>query len=149
MPSELGWFVDGRVLYVRAWGQITLKTIESESDLIVEALDTDGQEPAVHLMFDSLKLEKFNFPLTTVYSITQKFRTHPLVGWSIDITANSSNQVAGKTMSGIVRTQWRHTSSREEALQVLQWLDETLPPLSMDLFDHIECQPTENRPAET
>jgi|GEM_PF-3193547 len=138
MPTQVGWLIENCVIYSRSTGVIDETLINHHADCLVEMLN-NGESSNVHIIIDSLRLVKFRIDIVKLNQQTQRYLKHPRVVSNTDVTRNVKNQMLGNVVSDMAGVKWAHCQTLAQALQFIQKQDDTLPPLSIDLFDNFKA----------
>jgi hypothetical protein len=128
MPYEVKWLVEGRVIYQRLYGTITLEEYQ-EVQKLGQVLFDQRKPPVIHTLVDVMKLEKSP-------SIGEIMRLpHPKnpegMGWMVLSIENALFRFIGSVVAQFVVKNFKLTRNLEEACAFLNHMDSTLPPLNM------------------
>lgn len=124
MPHKIIWVVDKRVLLTTFNGVITAEEL-SRFIADVRAEIKQGT-PLVHHISNSLGMEKVQFSLKTLQTLTSAVKMTGELGWQVDINQNPMNKFFANLGGQFVRLRTRTFSTLDEAIAFLKDVDETL-----------------------
>lgn len=127
MPHTVEWYLEHRVLYVRATGIITLEEIK-ESDADGDRLLAEGDAP-IHTIVEHVDVVKVP---ASIQSIRQAMSHlgHPDMGWIILVSPNRSIwSYVGQIVAQMAMIPFRRFDTMGEALAFLNEADPSLLPL--------------------
>jgi hypothetical protein len=129
MPIVNQWFLEKRVLLSTFSGELSLADLTRSTEEIRAAIDqSEGQ--FLHCIGDLGGLTKIPTNLKAVTDATQGAMRHPHFGWMI--VYNMPNQVIkffGDIATRFFQVRYRVLDTQHEALDFLNQVDSTLPPL--------------------
>jgi hypothetical protein len=131
MPSELRWIVEGRVLYSRYYGVVTMDTMRNGADSFVNFLD-NADVPKVHVIYDNTQQTKGPTNIMQIRQVSKPVFEHPKIGWNVVITPHPLNKFLTSMLMQAYKVQWRAVNSYQEAVEFLQGLEHDLPPLPQE-----------------
>ena len=124
MPYQLGWYIEGRVIYRRLWGSLTEDEFRDYFERCVDLLDS-GQAP-IHLFINDGPLE--HLPISpTLGKHNRQIIRHRSLGWTISIgRPHEVIRLITLLPRKIMRLRWRWFDSPEPAKAFLKKLEPTL-----------------------
>ena len=129
MPIETEWFLEKRVLFLNYSGELTLDEVISSSETIRACIDqTEGQ--LLHCIGDLGGVTKVPMNLKSLSDAAQAALSHPQFGWML--VYNIDNPVVrflGDMTTRVFQVRYRVLNTQGEALDFLNSVDATLPPL--------------------
>ena len=144
MPHKTRWLVEKRVIYVAFEGRIT----EAELRQFVGEVETmlDEGVPLVHLMTNSLEMEKVDISLGTLRALAGAYNLTGQLGWTVDINSNPVLKMFSGISSQFAGVRQRTVNSLDNAVAFLRENDDTLAN-AIWLFD--DTTDTADRKAST
>ncbi|MCU0498733.1 MAG: hypothetical protein MUF87_15385, partial [Anaerolineae bacterium] len=128
MPIKATWLAQDRVWYARAYGTLTSNDVK-EANIEAAGMIRIGTPP-VHFIIDTTGIQ--NFPINLKDSSdTSMFLREDNLGFTMYVTTNMMIRFITQTITQVAKMDFRVVKTLEEALQLLQILDQTLPPLQM------------------
>ncbi|MBA3871478.1 MAG: hypothetical protein H0X30_20225 [Anaerolineae bacterium] len=126
MPAQLSWYLENRVLLMINYGEVADQDLFDLDQTIIDYLD-NCTVPLVHTIIDHRK--GMNSP--SVKGLTKlRWPKHPKVGWMIMIgMKNPLQRFVVAVSTSFFKTRMRMFNSMDEALNFLNDVDSTLPPL--------------------
>ncbi|MBC7813177.1 MAG: hypothetical protein H7175_18610 [Burkholderiales bacterium] len=123
MPAEITWQQQGRVVYQRYSGILTLDELRQGSILVAQHINAGT--PPVHVITDARELKKYPASLEQIKnSLSQANRG--ALGWTVLISTNYIQRFIATTTSRLARAQFQAVSSLDEALLFLNNVDASL-----------------------
>ncbi|MCU0500143.1 MAG: hypothetical protein MUF87_22570 [Anaerolineae bacterium] len=126
MPYQSAWIVPDRVWYNRNYGIMTTEEIK-EGNVEAASAIRNGVAP-VHFVIDTSDLKNFPINLKEMSDSTL-FMKEANLGFTIYVTSNMMIRFITQTLTQISKLDFRVVKTLDEGLQLLQILDQTLPPL--------------------
>lgn len=142
MGSELRWIHEGKVLYSRYYGVVTLDTMRAGANAFVEFMDaTDASQ--VHVIYDNTQQTKGPTNVVEIRRVSRPVFEHPKIGWNVVITPHPLNKFLTSMLMQAYKVHWRAVNSYEEGIAMLQGIEPglvlpTQPPLTVTPVVHIE-----------
>lgn len=126
MSVDLSWYLENRVIQIVNHGDISDQDMLDSDQPIIDYMN-QSQAPLVHLIVDNSKASY----TPSVKTVTQaKFPKHPQCGWIILVgPANTLMRFANAVVTNLFKTRNRMFDTFDEALDFLNEMDSTLPPL--------------------
>src|SRR5262249_44343349 len=126
MPVKLSWYVENRVMMVAAQGDYTDEELIALDDQVIKYLD-QSTAPLVHMVMD--RQETTHIP--SIKSVTMvKWPKHPRYGWTLVVgSTNPFQRFVVALANNFFKGRQRNFDSLDEALDFLNHVDSTLPPL--------------------
>jgi len=121
--------VENRVIYVRSYGVVSVAEIQTASAQAGQMMDSGIKH--VHMIADSIDVEKVTFNLTDLVKGLRGLPTSSNLGWSLNVSPNVMYRFMASIISQIVNSRQRVFNTLEEAITFLQSVDETLPPIPL------------------
>lgn len=129
MPYEFSWYIEGRVIFTRAYGVITLEDLRQGNARWTEILDNADAE-LIHSLVEMTDVEKYP---TSVFQMgdTQSYLKHPKLGWVVayGLKGTVVNFIIS-VLTQVSRAQIRVLESHDDAIAYLRKVDKTLPDLN-------------------
>lgn len=130
MTMNIRWLVEKRVIYCSFEGTLSVEQLRASSQQIIERL-SQSEQKLVHILFDLSMVEGIPLQMGLIGESVRPFMTHPSTGWIIAFgTQNGMIRMISSIVSQTFRARFRFYRQRDEAIQMLQSLDTTLPDLS-------------------
>lgn len=127
MPIQYSWLVEGRIILLEAIDQITLQDIQAE-DEIMRGFFSQSNAPLIHVLADETRPEKM--PDLKSFAASNWVKD-PRVGWFILYGLKHKFLRFVLTVGAqLFRLRTRIFDTREEAIDFLQNIDDTLPDLT-------------------
>ncbi len=124
MPSELSWFIQDRVFYLRLFDEITFEEMQQTNQQGIEMLEA-GTAP-VHVIMDDEDLKKAPVNLSQVTG-TLKIYRHAALGWIVVIGESKTiGKYISSLMAQLFRVQYQRSPTIQGALDFLHEQDGTL-----------------------
>lgn len=123
MAYEISWYEQGRVIFQRMYGSVTLHELRQITEEVIGYVHSGT--PLVHLVVDMTRMEEFPFDLSQI-SATLREDLSPMLGWTIIISKNSLVVTMSRLILQLKRVRFRVVTSREEAFAFLAEKDTTL-----------------------
>ena len=127
MPVDLSWYVEGRVIYIKYSGDVTIEDKRIGAQQEYEFLDA-GTSSLVHVLLDITDQTSSPTNIKAVQNALDKALKHPKKGWTLAFgkeefrMENFVNSVVTQASSARYRTY----VTLEETLEFLVYVD---PPL--------------------
>lgn len=126
MNYEVSWLLKGRIVLHRTLAPPSADDIAQMDADFLACLD-QAEASLLHFIFDMTTQDKVP-DLKSMSSMA--FTDHPTMGWAIVVgSVNPVTKFLVSTVSQINKVRFRMFTSRAEALEFLQEVDDTLPPL--------------------
>jgi hypothetical protein len=123
MPQQISWYQEGRIIYDRFEGVVTLNDVREANDSAI-ALIRAGTPP-VHDIVDGLNISKPPFDIKALSAATTFF-AEPNLGWVIYINRSPVLAFLGSLASKVYSGRFKVVHSLDEALATLHQLDPSL-----------------------
>ena len=127
MPFDVRWYVEGRIVAVHQWGELTLDDMRETTVTVLERIQ--DATPPTHLLIDMRDVTKMPSSLVQMLKEIEVLRQEPTIGWSLLITNSSLMHFFGVLASNLVKASHRSVHDYEEANEVLKRIDPTLVDL--------------------
>lgn len=126
MPVKLSWYLENRVMMVVAEGEYTDDELINLDAQVIKYLD-QSNVPLVHMIMD----RQGTTHIPSMKSVTMvKWPKHPRYGWTLVVgSTNPFQRFVVALANNFFKGRQRNFDSREEALDFLNEVDSTLPPL--------------------
>lgn len=131
MPHEIQWLVEKRVILCTFHGTIHAEELEQFIGEVRSAAQTGI--PLVHLITDSLDLQKLEISLATLKSLAQAAKMAGELGWIIDINRNPVNRMFAGLAAQFAGVRFRTVLQRELAVNFLKTNDLSLTELEWNV----------------
>lgn len=127
MPYEIKWLVDGRVLYIKPVGDISVDELENSVSQIQAFMD-EGEAP-IHSISDNRFVGKFPTSLST---LKKMMSPHPKgTGWSLMIQENAATRFIGEILTRFSgQNKLKSFTTLREGLAFLERNDASLGEIS-------------------
>jgi len=129
MAHEIGWFVDGRVIYQRFYGAVTLEEL-AEASRAVREFVTEGTAP-VHGLIDITAVHQHPTSPAEIRRALRDLRFDPRRGWIIVIGVDPITRYLASVVFQLLGLRFRTLDTFDEALHFLALHDETLDELTL------------------
>jgi len=132
MPAQLSWCLENRVLLMTNHGEVTDQNLFDLDQTIIDYMNS-CTVPLVHTIIDHRK--GLNSP--SAKGLTRlHWPKHPKVGWMIMIgMKNPFQRFVVAVSTSFFKTRVRLVNTMDEALNFLNDVDSTLPPLRSNKLD--------------
>ncbi|MBC8170452.1 MAG: hypothetical protein H7X77_02230 [Anaerolineae bacterium] len=127
MPYHIDWLVKDRVLLTTFSGVLTLDELIEFIDTIM--LEIQQGQPMVHHVSNSLGMERVEFSLKTLQTLTRAKKIVDALGWQIDINRNPLLKMISGIASQFANARTRTFATADEAISFLKERDQTLADL--------------------
>lgn len=126
MPVKLSWYLENRVMMVVAEGEYTDDELINLDSQVIKYLD-QSTVPLVHMIMD----RQGTTHIPSMKSVTMvKWPKHPRYGWTLVVgSTNPFQRFVVAVANNFFKGRQRNFDTREEALDFLNEVDSTLPPL--------------------
>ena len=125
MPTEVSWYLHGRVIYKRFYGVLTIDELQ-QTNVDTTELVVSG-EPLVHIIVNSQDVTKHPYSLKDVNSTIPRSKAfHDSLGWTVMVSTHYIHRFMGQMAAQMTRTRFQTAASFDEALQFLNSVDDTL-----------------------
>lgn len=129
MPVSVSWYLEDRVIREVFTGDITLKDIEAASTQTAAMLDSTDTS-LVHLLQDYSGVSSFPRSVNDMNRMVEPLYTHDRLGRVMAYGLSDSAMQFTATMLGqLFQIRYRVMDTEADALDWLQEMDSTLPPL--------------------
>ena len=140
MFDRVYWLVDGRVIVAQYSDTLELQDVAEAVSQVIGLMDSDGQPPLVHVIFDAsyrTALSSDVMNVKRVAALTEDLRHHRLLGWFMvaDSSPHPIMRFVGSVVSQLVMNRFRICASLDDCIQFLQMTDETLPEMNTKGID--------------
>ncbi len=127
MPLHLSWYLENRILLVVNEGESNDDDMFELDRLTIEQLNR-SDAAQVHMIIDT---SKYKF-VPSAKAVTQvEFAKHPRMGWTVLIgSTNAFERFVFVVGANFFKTRSKMLTSIDEALQFLNKIDTSLPPLT-------------------
>jgi hypothetical protein len=133
MDFETGWYIEGRVFFIKYRGSFTSEEIQQVGETrILPALEQSTQ--TVHLLVDVTEMPSIDFSIKDLVNDprTAKRYLHPHTGHFVYIVAKHNTDyfhLLASFVTQVYGTQTHVCESYEAALEYLREVDPSLPDL--------------------
>jgi|1185.fasta_scaffold96253_1 hypothetical protein len=127
MPSEVKWYVEGRVSATRDWGDLSLEEMRASNMIALEHIRTGT--PPVHLLIDTSAVGKLPGSFVPMLKEIEHFRHEKNMGWTVMVTNSSLLHFFGVLSSNLIKMPFSAVTTYEEANTLLKKVDPTLTDL--------------------
>jgi len=130
MPVDVSWYLEGRIVYVKYYGDVTIDDKRIGAEKEHEFLDA-GEVPLVHVLLDISEQTSSPTNIKSIQQALDKVLQHPSKGWTIAFgkeefrMENFVNSVVTQSYSARYRT----FVTQQEALEFLVYVDSSLKEL--------------------
>lgn len=124
MPHQTVWLVEKRVILVTFTGVITAEELVQFIQEVEQHIENGT--PLVHLITDSLAMERVAFSLETIRSLALAYNLTGKLGWQIDVNHNQLLKMLVSIGTQFARVRARTFKTLTEAIQFLKNNDLTL-----------------------
>lgn len=125
--TSVTWHTEGRIIYDRPQGIITIEMAQAASDAVLALLNSQTSVPAnsIHLIIDMRQVQDFPRNLSSATQTLQYMR-HPALGWTLMITENQVQRIFASVLAQVFRVRFKMVATLEEAVSFLRRYDTTL-----------------------
>jgi hypothetical protein len=106
MGYEVTWYIPGRVVLATVTGTIAPEEAEACSADMAQLIQ-DGEGPMVHLLVDTMNMERFPTNLNLLNRSASKHLWQPKLGWTIVISTNSTTRWISGIITQVARVRFR------------------------------------------
>lgn len=135
MQTEIGWLLEGRVIYLKISGTLTEAMLSKNASFLVNLLDNVQGDDLIHTIIDSLAVDRYDMPMFRLHALSKPFIQHPKLTTIVDVTTNLNTQTAGSLVNNIALKNWTSCATTLQALQYLKRLEPDLPRLDETVFE--------------
>jgi hypothetical protein len=132
MPIHAGWFLEERITYYDYRGDVSIEELESAIEISIDLME-QCKAPLLHSIQTYDSMVTFPQNATKLVLATKTLMEMPGLGWIVFVGIKNPiiKSLAG-FVSGVLRIRYRLYDTMEEALEFLNYVDSTLPPLTTD-----------------
>lgn len=124
MPYDVTWYVEGRVVYSRMWGTITVDDFRDYMTTLFGYFD-NSNALLVHNLLDSRHVT-VGLSLRQIVGVVRK--PHPRMGWNLEINPNAGTvRIITDMVTQLMGIRNHTFDNLEQALDFLKARDETIP----------------------
>lgn len=124
MTSELQWYVEGRVLYLRLSGVVSTEEGRQNNQRAIEMIDA-GQPPVYTILHDQ-DLQKVEASLAEMTRTLEVYR-HPSLKWIVAVgDSSASTRFLTSILSRLFRVSFHRCNTLEQAVDFLRAKDPTI-----------------------
>ena len=113
MGYKVSWYIPGRVVIATVSGTILAEEAEACSAEMAELIQ-EGEGPLVHLLVDTMNMERFPTNLNLLNRSASKHLWQPKLGWTIVISTNSTTRWISGIITQVARVRFRMFTTIEE-----------------------------------
>jgi hypothetical protein len=106
MGYEVSWYIPGRVVLATVTGTIAPEEAEACSAEMAQLIQ-EGEGPMVHLLVDTMNMERFPTNLNLLNRSASKHLWQPKLGWTIVISTNSTTRWISGIITQVARVRFR------------------------------------------
>lgn len=127
MPVEVSWYLEGQIIYVRYYGDVSIEDKRIGAEKEYELLEA-GTVPLVHVLLDIGDQTSSPTQIGEIQKALDKALNHPAKGWTLAFgkeefrMENFVNTVVTQAYSARYRT----FATEREALEFLVYVDSSL-----------------------
>ena len=121
---ELRWLVDGRVLWVRLDGSLSVALLTSTMNRIVSLIDASPGE--VDYIVEIGADAHFEVPVFKLVSLLRPLLLHSKSGWQLVVTQSSAGRVVGQAVSTVTGVRFSIFGTHDDAADFLRRMDNTI-----------------------
>ncbi len=125
MPFTVSWLVDKRVTYTRMYGVMTAADLRGLKIVLEEYIAQSEQ--LIHLISDATDTIRTEMSLKDLQNTEYADATN--LGWAIFVNPNMLHRFFASVVTQLRGKRGREFATMEQALEFLQNIDETLPPM--------------------
>lgn len=129
MGMAIDWLVEGRVLQVHALGDVATEHIQTMAQQAATLIDDQTDAPLIHMLVDLSELSSYPNNMRQVAQAIEPLFRHKRLGWVIDYGGGQSEAFVRSTTAQMYRVRFRMFDTAKAALEFLNSVDTTLPPL--------------------
>lgn len=131
------WLIPERVIYIKAQGTLDVSDRETAHSQIIGLIHSCAT-PSVHLISDTKQMTYIPW---SVFNRPSGLAGHPRRGWWFNIGTVPTMRIRwlSRFLARLSRRRYIHCESLDEALQMLQKLDPTLPDLGTALKVYLQA----------
>jgi hypothetical protein len=126
MPIKLDWYLENRVIIITAEGDYADEELINLDGQVIQYLD-QSTAPLVHMIMDRQGTNH----IPSIKSVTMvKWPKHPRYGWTLVVgSSNPFQRFVVALANNLFKGRQRNFDTFDEALDFLNEVDSTLPPL--------------------
>lgn len=125
MGYEVTWYIPGRVVIATVSGTILAEEAEACSAEMAQLIQ-EGEGPLVHLLVDTMNMERFPTNLNLLNRSASKHLWQPKLGWTIVITTNSTTRWISGIITQVARVRFRMFPALNDGVLFLADQDPTV-----------------------
>lgn len=125
MGYEVSWYIPGRVVLATVTGTISPEEAEACSADMAQLIQ-EGEGPLVHLLVDTMNMERFPTNLNLLNRSASKHLWQPKLGWTIVISTNSTTRWISGIITQVARVRFRMFPTLNEGVLFLADQDATV-----------------------
>jgi hypothetical protein len=125
MGYEVVWYIPGRVVLATVTGTILPEEAEACSADMAQLIQ-EGEGPLVHLLVDTMNMERFPTNLNLLNRSASKHLWQPKLGWTIVISTNSTTRWISGIITQVARVRFRMFPTLNEGVLFLADQDATV-----------------------
>ena len=129
MAYQVGWYIEGQVIYLEIWGEQTVEELVEANTTMIEKLDSVDKR-LIHILINDEKLEKIPVSLTKLQTILT-YSKHSNLGWAV-LYGNKQSLMKNvqdflmAMLAKIARARYIRVKTFDEAIDHLRKVDQTL-----------------------
>jgi hypothetical protein len=128
MAYEVSWYIEGRVIFSRFSGDVTIDDLDQVNKLVIEFLDSSASN-AVHHLSDATGIDSHPNNAFALQN-SQSYLKHSRLGWVVVYgVKNKTLNFLSALVTQVLKVRVRMLASHDEAVTFLQQVDKTLPEL--------------------
>jgi len=124
MPYRIEWYIEGRVVFEEAYGDVTVDELVRFNAEVTALINNEGIAP-VHVIVDLSKVEKYPSSLREVLG-TMRQKNPDKVGWMLIVTESPILRFVASTIFQIAHLKLRTFSNLQQAKGFLAEMDDTV-----------------------
>lgn len=123
MPTQSSWYLQDRIVLVRAIGKLTTDEMLADDRTLVNNFLNKTKAEKVHIIFDNSKATG-SPPIWAFRKL--KFHKHPKAGWTVTFGGNKFINFMASIAAQISNRSLRMFNSLDECLAHLKQIDKSL-----------------------
>lgn len=130
MPVDVSWYIEGRIVYIRYHGDVTVEDKRIGAEEECDFLDK-GTTPLVHVLLDITDQTSSPTNIRLIQKALDKALTHPAKGWTLAYGKEEfrMENYVNSVVTQPYQARYRTYVTQKEALEFLLYVDSTLAGL--------------------
>ncbi len=130
MSTQVIWRLEGRIIYVKLSGVVTIEELVETANTIAALIP--AEDNYVHTIADMRDMSEFPKQIKHLAAVIPQLRRGS--GWLLLVTQNIFFRFLATTIATMASRHMRVFDDPQAALDYLQQADDSLPPLGVDII---------------